>query len=133
MGYFGRDRATKRGSSCPTHLAGECSRKQFDPRDSGCRLLRWAPRAYQSLTLGRASGICRGFLCLRTTSGKRDCSGPWVQACVHYRRRGLGKKSRIANLSICLTSLERRRRAQKRLNRPHSLCKFPKQPYRRDC
>ena len=45
MGYFGIDGATKRGSSCQTHLAGECLGKQFDPRHSGCRLLRWAPRA----------------------------------------------------------------------------------------
>ena len=50
VGYFGRDGATKRGSSCPRHLAGECLGKQFDPRHSGCRLLRWTPRAYQSPT-----------------------------------------------------------------------------------
>ena len=43
MGYFGRDGATKCGSSCQTHLAGECLGKQFDPRHSRCRLLRWAP------------------------------------------------------------------------------------------
>ena len=83
VGYFGRDGATKRGSSCQTHLAGECLGKQFDSRHSGRRLLRWAPKAYQSPTLERAYGLRGRFLCLRAASGKRDCSGPWAQACVH--------------------------------------------------
>ena len=135
MGYFGIDGSTKRGSSCQTHPARECFGKQFDPRHSGCRLFSLGTKGglIFNPSVGRAAGICRRFLCLRTASGKRDCSGPWTQACVHYRRRGFGKKSRIAIISLRPASLGLRRWVQERLNRPHSLCKFPKQSYHRDC